>query len=50
MRIGITYNLSTEVAAAEGIPSDRVDEFDSLETVRNIERGIIAAGHEPVRL
>jgi len=50
MRIGITYNLSTEVAAAEGIPSDRADEFDSLETVRNIERGIIAVGHEPVRL
>jgi len=50
MRIGITYNLSTEVAASEGIPSDRADEFDSLETVRNIERGIIAAGHEPVRL
>jgi D-alanine-D-alanine ligase len=50
MRIGITYNLFTEVAAAEGIPSDRADEFDSLETVRNIEKGIIAAGHEPVRL
>jgi D-alanine-D-alanine ligase len=50
MRIGITYNLSTEVAAAEGIPSDRADEFDSLETVQDIERGIIAAGHEPVRL
>ena len=50
MRIGITYNLSSEVAAAEGIPSDRADEFDSLETVENIERGIIAAGHEPVRL
>jgi D-alanine-D-alanine ligase len=50
MRIGITYNLSTEAAAAEGIPSDRADEFDSLETVQNIEKGIIAAGHEPVRL
>jgi D-alanine-D-alanine ligase len=50
MRIGITYNLSTEVATAEGIPSDRADEFDSLETVRNIEKGIIAAGHEAVRL
>jgi len=50
MRIGITYNLSTEVATAEGIPSDRADEFDSLETVQDIERGIIAAGHEPVRL
>ena len=50
MRIGITYNLSTEVAAAEGIPSDRADEFDSLETVQNIEKGIIAAGHDPVRL
>ena len=50
MRIGITYNLFTEVAAAEGIPSDRADEFDSLETVQNIEKGIIAAGHNPVRL
>jgi D-alanine-D-alanine ligase len=50
MRIGITYNLFTEVAAAEGIPSDRADEFDSLETVQNIEKGIIAAGHDPVRL
>jgi D-alanine-D-alanine ligase len=50
MHIGITYNLSTEAAAAEGIPSDRADEFDSLETVQDIERGIIAAGHEPVRL
>lgn len=50
MRIGITYNLSTEAATAQGIPSDRADEFDSLETVQNIEKGIIAAGHEPVRL
>ncbi|MCE5193143.1 MAG: ATP-grasp domain-containing protein [Candidatus Cryosericum sp.] len=50
MRIGIAYNLSSEVAAAEGIPSDRADEFDSLETVQDIEHGIIAAGHEPVRL
>ena len=50
MRIGITYNLSTEAATAEGIPFDRADEFDSLETVQNIERGIIAAGHKPVRL
>ena len=50
MRIGIAFNLSSEVAAAEGVPSDRADEFDSLETVQNIENGIIAAGHEPVRL
>jgi len=50
MRIGITYNLSTEATAVEGIPSDRADEFDSLETVQNIENGIVAAGHEPVRL
>jgi len=50
MRIGITYNLSSEAVAVEGVPSDRADEFDSLETVENIERGIIAAGHQPVRL
>lgn len=50
MHIGITYNLSSEVAAADGVPVDRADEFDSLETVENIERGIRAAGHEPVRL
>ncbi|MCX6737259.1 MAG: hypothetical protein NTX26_00745 [Candidatus Parcubacteria bacterium] len=50
MKIGITYNLSPEAIASDETPNDRADEFDSIETVENIEKGIIASGHEPIRL
>ncbi|MFZ2414961.1 MAG: ATP-grasp domain-containing protein [Minisyncoccia bacterium] len=50
MKIGITYNLSPEAMASDETPNDRADEFDSIETVENIEKGIISAGHEPIRL
>ena len=50
MKIGITYNLSPEAIASDETPNDRADEFDSIETVENIEKGIVLAGHEPIRL
>jgi D-alanine-D-alanine ligase len=45
MHIALTYNLKPEGAAG-----DRFEEFDSIETIEALERGIRAAGHEPVRL
>jgi D-alanine-D-alanine ligase len=45
VRIGLTYNLKPEDA-----PDDAFEEFDSLETIEGLERGLRAAGHEPVRL
>src|SRR5258708_2120961 len=45
MKLALTYNLKPEGAAG-----DRFEEFDSIETVEALERGIRAACHDPVRL
>jgi D-alanine-D-alanine ligase len=45
MRVGLTYNLKPE-----GSKDDQYEEFDSVETIEGLERGLRAAGHEPIRL
>jgi D-alanine-D-alanine ligase len=49
-RIGMTYNVKTEVALKPGDPPDMNAEFDHEETVKHIEAAIREAGHEPVRI
>jgi D-alanine-D-alanine ligase len=47
MRVGLTYNLKPDDAAAH---DDAFEELDSLETIEALERALRANGHEPVRL
>jgi D-alanine-D-alanine ligase len=50
MRIGLTYNLKSEHALATSDPSDRFEEFDSIETIEALEDSFRLHGHEAVRL
>src|SRR6266851_5637941 len=50
MKIGLTYNLKAEHAPAISDPSDRFEEFDSIETIEALEEAFRQHGHEPVRL
>jgi D-alanine-D-alanine ligase len=58
MNIGIAYDLKSEheartgdrAGARGGGPEDRLEEYDSSETVDAIARALAARGHEPVLL
>src|SRR5579883_1146609 len=47
MRIGIAYDLRSDFTVAEDEPEDRLEEYDSQETVNAIAAALEAAGHEP---
>ncbi|MEZ0229860.1 MAG: D-alanine--D-alanine ligase [Planctomycetota bacterium] len=47
MRIGIAYDLRSDFAPDAGAPVDRLEEYDSQETVDAIARALVAGGHEP---
>ena len=49
-RVGITYNVKTEVQLKPGDPPDLIAEFDHEETIKHLEAAIREAGHETVRL
>lgn len=49
-RVGITYNVKTEVRLKPGDPPDLIAEFDHEETIKHLEAAIREAGHEPVRI
>lgn len=52
MRVGITYNLRSDVEASHPAPlvEDMYEEFDSPETIDAIGRVLKALGHDPVPL
>ncbi|HXI13292.1 MAG TPA: D-alanine--D-alanine ligase [Thermoanaerobaculia bacterium] len=50
MKLGITYNLKSDVTPAGGEPDDRYEEFDSEETISSIEAALHHLGHDVIRL
>ena len=50
MRVGLTYNVKSEVVLKPGDPPDLNAELDHEETVAHIERAFKEAGHEVVRI
>jgi D-alanine-D-alanine ligase len=50
MNIGIAYDLKSEYEGRVAGPDDRLEEYDSAETVDAIARALAAHGHEPVLL
>lgn len=49
MRVGLTYDLKSEYAA-HGLSEEQLAELDREDTILGIERGVRAAGHDPVRV
>ncbi len=47
MQIGIAYDLRSDFALEKSAPVDRLEEYDSQETVDAIARALASAGHEP---
>ena len=47
MDIGIAFDLRTDFAAPPGAPVDRLEEYDSRETVDAIAAALAALGHAP---
>ena len=50
MRVGLTYNVKSEVVLKPGDPPDLNAELDHEETVAHIERAFTEAGHDVVRV
>jgi D-alanine-D-alanine ligase len=50
MRIGITYDLKTDVPASAGLPDDFQEEFDSPTTIEAIAAVLRGLGHEVEKL
>src|ERR671931_2471085 len=50
MRIGITYDLKTDLSAAADLPDDFQEEFDSPATVEAIAAVLRGLGHEVEKL
>jgi len=50
MRVGITYNVKSEVVLRPGDPPDLNAEFDHEETIQHLERALRETGHEVVRI
>jgi D-alanine-D-alanine ligase len=50
VRIGIAFDLKAEIACDGGEPDDRLEEYDTPETIAAIAAALQAAGHEPLRL
>src|ERR671934_626162 len=50
MRIGITYDLKTDLSAAADLPDDFQEEFDSPATVEAIAAALRGLGHQVEKL
>ena len=50
LRVGLTYNVKSEVVLKPGDPPDLNAELDHEETVSHIEQALREAGHEVVRI
>ncbi len=50
MKIGLTYDIKSEVATGGNLPEDAFEEYDSPETVNAIAAALGAYGHEVVKL
>ena len=50
MRVGLTYNVKSELVLQPGDPPDLNAELDHEETIAHIERALQGAGHEVVRI
>ncbi len=50
MRIGLTYDIKSEMAAVPGLPEDAFEEYDAPETVESLAAAISAQGHRVVHL
>lgn len=50
MRLGLTFDLRRDWAAAADQPADLYAEFDSEETIEALSEAARALGHEPVRI
>ena len=50
MRVGITYNVKSELVLQPGDPPDLNAEFDHEETIQHLERALRETGHEVVRI
>src|SRR6516162_5025315 len=50
MRIGITYDLKSDLPASDSLPDDFQEEFDSPATIDAIAAVLQALGHEVERL
>ena len=49
-RVGLTYNVKSEVVLKPGDPPDLNAELDSEDTVSHIERALKEHGHDVVRI
>ena len=49
-RVGLTYNVKTEVVLKPGDPPDLNAEFDHEDTITHIERAFREGGHEVIRI
>lgn len=49
MRIGLTYDLKSD-HEGRGLSEEELAELDREDTILGIERGVRAAGHEPIRV
>ena len=50
MKIGITFDLKTDLPAGADLPDDFQEEFDSPATIEAIARVLRDLGHEVVKL
>ncbi len=50
MKIGLSYDLKSEIALAQDHPDDALEEYDSLETVDGIAAALESLGHSVVKL
>jgi len=50
LKLGITFNLKSDVTPRSGEPDDRYEEFDSEETISSIEGALRYHGHDVIRL
>jgi D-alanine-D-alanine ligase len=50
MKIGLAYDLKSDLAIAEGGPDDALEEYDGEETVESIVRALTRLHHRVIRL
>jgi D-alanine-D-alanine ligase len=50
MRIGITYDLKTDLPDSPELPDDAQEEFDSPHTIEAIAQALRRQGHDPMKL
>lgn len=48
--VGLTYDLRTEYVFKKGDPRDANAEFDHPDTIKEIEKALVSAGHKVIRI